>query len=379
MTSHHPTSLRSGFVATLRDVLRDKGALMIFVAAPLFYAFFYPWFFGPEVVTRIPVAVVDQDHSALSRSIHRLALANPRIEVKAVGADERAAQAAMSRGEIDGYLVLPDDLKAHVARGMPAMVTVVSNGAYPLISKAVQYGFSEAVGAASAGVEIRQREAKGQSPRQAGESRTPVDFRAMALFNPTEGYSSFIVPAVALFIMHQTLLMGVGMLVATWVERGAAYASPMAWIGRWLAFLLPGLVSGLFYFGWVFWLYGYPRANNVAGSLVFLVLYVSAIVTLGSLVGLWCRDRERVLQVLLFSTLPMVFLAGFSWPPEALPLPLQYLRWLIPTTSGVQAALRLNQMGAPLQSVMPYLGCLLALTVVAGSFVLKFGGKPQGD
>jgi len=97
MTSHHPTSLRSGFVATLRDVLRDKGALMIFVAAPLFYAFFYPWFFGPEVVTRIPVAVVDQDHSALSRSIHRLALANPRIEVKAVGADERAAQAAMSR------------------------------------------------------------------------------------------------------------------------------------------------------------------------------------------------------------------------------------------------------------------------------------------
>jgi ABC-2 type transport system permease protein len=75
----------------------------------------------------------------------------------------------------------------------------------------------------------------------------------------------------------------------------------------------------------------------------------------------------------------MVFLAGFSWPPEALPLPLQYLRWLIPTTSGVQAALRLNQMGAPLQSVMPYLGCLLALTVVAGSFVLKFGGKPQGD
>jgi len=118
--------------------LRDKGVLMIFVAAPLFYAFFYPWFFGPEVVTRIPVAVVDQDHSALSRSIHRLALANPRIEVKAVGADERAAQAAMSRGEIDGYLVLPDDLKAHVARGMPAMVTVVSNGAYPLISKAVQ-------------------------------------------------------------------------------------------------------------------------------------------------------------------------------------------------------------------------------------------------
>lgn len=202
-----------------------------------------------------------------------------------------------------------------------------------------------------------------------------MDFQAIALFNATEGYGSFIVPAVALLIMHQTLLMGVGMLVATWVEQRAVQASPMVWIGRWLAFLVPGLVSGLFYFGWIFWLYGYPRAGNVAGSLVFLVLYLSAIVTLGSLVGLWCRDRERVLQVILFSTLPLVFLAGFSWPSEALPTALQYLRWLIPTTAGVQAALRLNQMGAPLQSVMPYLGCLFVLTLLAGSLVLKFEGK----
>ena len=50
----------------------------------------------PSVVPRaVPVAVIDQDHSALSRTIQRLALANPRIEVKAVASDERAAQAAM--------------------------------------------------------------------------------------------------------------------------------------------------------------------------------------------------------------------------------------------------------------------------------------------
>ena len=96
MTLHHSRTLRTGFVATLRDVVRDKGVLMLLFAAPLFYAFFYPWFFGPEVVTRVPVAVIDQDHSALSRTIQRLALANPRIEVKAVASDERAAQAATS-------------------------------------------------------------------------------------------------------------------------------------------------------------------------------------------------------------------------------------------------------------------------------------------
>lgn len=378
MPSHLPT-VRVGFVETLRAIVGDKGALMLLVAAPLFYAFFYPWFFATEVITQVPVAVIDQDHTALSRQIHRLVLANPRIEVKTLGSDEQEAQLAMRLGAIDGYLLIPRDLKAVVAKGLPATVTVVSNGAYPILSKAVQYGFAEAIGAASAGVEIRQREAKGQSPRQASESRTPVDFQAIALFNPTEGYSSFIVPAVAMLILHQTLMMGVGMLVATWAEQGSAHARPAVWVGRWLAFVVPGLVAGLFYFGWVFWLHGFARAGNLTGSLVFLPLYLAAIVTLGSLLGLWCANRERVLQVMLFSTLPLAFLAGFSWPPEALPTALQSLRWLLPSTAGVQAALRLNQMGAPLQDVMPHLAALLGLAVLAGGVAIRVGRAPHGD
>ena len=56
-------------------------------------------------------------------------------------------------------------------------------------------------------------------------------------------------------------------------------------------------------------------------------------------------------------------MAGFSWPAEALPEPLQWLRWLAPSTAGIQASLRLNQMGAPLHEVLPLLGVLLLLTL----------------
>ena len=64
------------------------------------------------------------------------------------------------------------------------------------------------------------------------------------------------------------------------------------------------------------------------------------------------------------TTLPIAFVAGFSWPVEALPQPLQWLRWLLPSTSGVQASLRLNQLGAPLQAALPYLCTLVALGAV---------------
>jgi ABC-2 type transport system permease protein len=103
---------------------------------------------------------------------------------------------------------------------------------------------------------------------------------------------------------------------------------------------------------------------------VLLAFYVPAICTLGLLLGCWFRDRERALQVLLFTALPMAFLSGFSWPVEALPEPLQALRWLFPSTAGIQASLRLNQMGAPLHDVLPYLGVLLSLTL-AGLLTLR--------
>ena len=345
----------------LAVVVRDKGILLLLVAAPVLYGFFYPWFYATEVVTQVPVAVVDLDHSSLSRQITRLAQADPNIAITLVTGNEQEAREALWNGAIGGYAVLPADLHRKVLRSEAAVVNVEGNGAYTLINKAVQRGFAEAVGTASAAVEIRMLQAHGQSALQAHASRNPVQLHTVALFNPTEGYGSYVVPAVALLILQQTLLMGAAMLAGTWVETGQHRASPGTWWARLLALCTLGMASGLLYFGWIFVWQDYPRGGNPWGALVLLLCYVPTNAALGMLLGLWMGNRERALQVLLFTTLPMAFMAGFSWPVQALPLPLQWLRWLLPSTAGVQASLRLNQLGAPLADVLPHLGVLLAL------------------
>jgi ABC-2 type transport system permease protein len=358
---------------SLVAMVRDTGVLLLLVGAPVLYGFFYPWFYADEVVTRVPVAVVDLDRSSLSRQITRFADANPRIAVRLVTASEREAQEALWRGEIEGYAVLPAQLKRHVVRGEDAVVTVQANGAYALLNKSVQYGFAEAVGTVSAGVEIRKLQASGQSAQQAAASRAPVQLQAVALFNPTEGYGSFVVPAVALLILQQTLLMGAAMLAGTWVERGQYRASTRMWMGRLLALCTLGWASGLFYFGWIFVLHDYPRGGNPLGALALLACYIPAAASMGALIGRWLGNRERALQVLMFTTLPIAFVAGFSWPVEALPEILQALRWMLPSTSGVQASLRLNQLGAPLSAALPHLCTLVALCAASTAAVIYLG------
>ena len=100
------------------------------------------------------------------------------------------------------------------------------------------------------------------SALQARASRNPVQLHTVALFNPTEGYGSYVVPAVALLILQQTLLMGAAMLAGTWVETGQHRASPGTWWARLLALCTLGMASGLLYFGWIFIWQDYPRGGN---------------------------------------------------------------------------------------------------------------------
>lgn len=359
----------TGWRHSLQTVLRDKAVMMLLLGGPLVYGFYYPWFYAQEVVRRTPVAVVDQDHSNLSRQVTRLAQANPRLEVVHTVLDEAGAQDALARGEVQGYLLLPVDLKRHVTHGQAATAVIVANGTRPLVAKNVAQGLAEAVGAVSAAVEIRQLEARGQSPRQANTQREPVRLSTVALFNPTEGYGSFVVPAVALLILQQTLLMGAAVLSGGWTQTGQHRVSARTWLGRVGVLSLMGWISGLFYFGCVYLLNDYPRGGNPWGALALLAVYSPAIASLGCLLGLWFGQRERAVQVLLFTTPIMAFLAGFSWPAQALPAPLQLLRWLLPSTAGVQASLRLNELGASVGMVLPQLVMLGGVGVVAFSLV----------
>ena len=375
MSSSSEASFWRLWLTSLAGILRDKGAVLLLFGAPVLYGFFYPWFYSQEVVQRVPVAVVVQDNSSLARQMLRFAQASPRIDPQLVTADEGEARAAVLRGEVMGYALLPRDLKRDVIRRANVVVPVYANGAYPLVSKQVQYGFAEAFGTVSAGVEIKRLQAGGQSAPQAAVSRSPVNVQAVALFNPTEGYGSFVVAAVAVLILQQTLLMGSAMLVGTWREQGQDGVGTSQWLARMLALCVPGWLAGLFYFGWIFIWQDFPHGGNSLGALALLACFVPAVVGCACLLGWWLAERERALQIVLFTSIPLAFLGGFTWPVEALPEPLQWLRWISPSTAGIQASLRFNQLGAPLAAGLPHLAWLACMGLSTWLAVLWLGRR----
>ena len=348
------------FYQTLKDVFTDKGVILMLLIAPIIYGFFYPWPYSTEVVNHVPVGIVDYDDSTLSRTIIRYSSATPQLNTTSY-VNEQAAKEALWTNEIAGFMIIPSGLEEQVLAEKPASVSVLGNGGYFLLNKNVQLGFLKAVNTVSAGIEVKKNVAKGAYTATAMANTQAVPLQIHTLYNTAEGYGAYVVPAVAIIILQQTLLMATAMLIGTWYEQQRHTASVGVWFGRIAALSLLSFSIGCFYYGWVFELHHYPRGANMLGSLLFLALFCPTIATLGCVLGLWFRQRERSMQILIFSSLPLFFVSGYPWPADQLPQVLQVLRWLVPTTPAINTSVQLNQMGASVTQVATGLYALAGL------------------
>ena len=358
------TVLRA-FRDEVKGALRDPGALLVLVGAISLYAFFYPTPYRREVLKESPVVVVDLDRTPLSRQLARLADAHELVRVAARAGSLAEAERLVLEGKVCGVLAIPEGLERDVKRGAPATVGVFADASYFLVYRQVLTGLAEATGVLSAGVEIRRLEALGMPEAKARAFRDPLPLVVRPLFNPAEGYATYVVPGVLILILQQTLLIGIGLRGAADLDllgKGPLLARATASVlGRTLAFVLLYAVHALFYFGIVARLFGFPVRGRALAAAAVVVPFLLATSFLGLALSVLFTRREHAIQALLFTSLPAVFLAGWSWPPEALPRWLRLASQLAPTTSAIPALLRVNQAGASLSNVRRELAVLWGL------------------
>ncbi len=370
------------FALTWQAIFRDKAALLLFFISGIVYSFFYPLPYSAEAVRGVPVAVVDQDNSALSRQLIRYAGAHPGIDVVAVTTRPEEAQQLIWSGKAAGAMFIPADFSRKVLAGAQPEIEVSGNGSYPLLSKVVLNALADVVGTVSAGVELKRNGAATPSSLQAEALRQPLGIEALPLFNVGEGYASYIVPGVVVLLMQQTFLLGIGLLFGSWSSANTLPYAPTAaaYFGALNGFALVVVFNAMYFFGFVFWWQDYPRGGNLAGTVLLTVLYAYCVAALGLLIGMFFRTRERSVQLLVATSMPIVFLSGLSWPASAMPQPLQALSWLLPSTAAIQGFIATNQMGATMHEVRTELAALagLAMALVGAGLIKWLRMQPRG-
>jgi len=358
------------FKIALLGVLRDKGAVVPMVLGGLVYSFFYPLPYRPEVVEHVPVIVADYDASPLSRQFERDLDATRAVRVAGVTRRVEDAVPLMQRGEIGGIVAIPPNFDRDVLRGSPTGVTVMGNGGYIVVDGTILETAAEVLVSTTAAplaahlVESHVPPAALMRAAHAGPALIK-----QPMFNTVQGYASYVVPASTGLIVHQLLIIGICVVMGTWIERGRWTIAPQ---GRLSVRAFGGMLAGfwlfvwcaiLFWIGFVFWIYDLPRAGNLSAGIVIGALYALAIAALGVSLGCWMADRERAFQVIGAVSIPLLFLSGFAFPVESIPAPMVWFSYLLPSTHGIQALLKFNQMGATWREASPQVIRLIVVTL----------------
>ena len=353
----------ANFIATFRALPKARPVSSLLILAVVLYGFYYPAAYAGQAAAGLPVAIVSEPTSGLTQALARDLSASHGVEVAAIVSSASEARVLMQTGVVDGAIFIPKDFETSLMRGAPDGIGVWLSGGYLVRTTAVGRSI------AAAFADVAKQRAEGLPETARALSLAP-SVAQVSLFNPTSGYGSYAVPAVSLVILQQTLLLGAGVIVAIRRETGALRQRLSSRLGLWLALTLIGTLSGLFYFGFVFWFQDYPRAGNIWGTIVLTPLFAAAVSALGLNLGRLFDRHERVLQVLVGTSAPLFFLAGVAWPHFMMPDWLVALAHLSPSTPAVKAFVGFNAMGASLGEVAVPALILIGLSLVYGALWL---------
>ncbi|MCK9182559.1 MAG: ABC transporter permease [Fibrobacteraceae bacterium] len=357
----------------------DSLAVLLLVVASLIYAIYYPLPYMKEISEKVPAGIVDLDRTAFSRELIRMADATQDISVYKVYNTSEEARDDLAGEKIYGYMEIPKGYESEVRKGSNVTLGVYGHGAFLMLYRNVATAFSTVALTQGATVKVKRLVARGNSLAEAQAIRDPIPVRFYNMFNGINGYGAYVVPAVLMLVLQQSLLIGISILggprknrhFKSLRGRDQHEDAPffLRYFGRSAAYLVHYFSFITIYHFGIYNIFGFPQRGDLFTLFAFGLAFFGAVVNMGMWTAQFFERRETGMQIFLCLSIPFLFMSGFSWPRSYMPEWIQILGAFIPTTYAIPAWLALENMGASLKDVWHYIIDLYLL----GGFYLILG------
>lgn len=343
----------------LGNTFRDEGILTFILFVPLMYPLLYSYVYTNEVVRDVPVVIVDENNSSLSREIVRKMDAAPDVDIIAKCNNMEEAQEFVKCQKAYGIVRIPADFTDELVAGRQ-----VPLGVYCDMSSMLYYK-SLLLTATNVSLEVNKdikvdHYLHGTTQRQDEINKMPIEYDYVPLYNPQSGFAAFLIPPVLMLIIQQTLLLGIGMSMGNSRERYSGSVIPFhQWyknpvhivIGKAMPYFTLYIVLAVYMFTVVTKAFTLPQLGDYWTFIAFVIPFILACIFLGMVLSAFIYRREDCILLLVFLSVPLLFLSGVSWPSVSMPGFWRWFSYLFPSTFGMNGYVRITAMGASLNDI----------------------------
>ena len=370
----------------LKIIFTDAGCLLVMVGAIFMYSIFYMMPFSNQATREVPIGIIDNDSSAMSREFVRNLNSTEYVKVENDFTDINQAKKEYYKNKIQAFVVIPKDFERDIKRGKPSFVSTYTDSAFMIIYKQVATAVATLATEFGAKIEVGTLMKKGVPKDTAIKLVMPFDLVQTPLFNPIGSYQNYIYPMVLILLLQQTMIIGACMIGSTLREKingirirekdGSVklykldsitpYTNNPVEIVLGKAFAYSGLyfIYAMLYFLIFPSFVVYDMTYNILPMLLILIPYLLSCAFLGQGLVYFLSKREVSFFILVSSSVPLIFLPGFVWPKEAIPALLNTVSKLIPFEPACDGLIKINQFGANFSQVQHDFWILIGLCVI---------------
>lgn len=360
------------FIALKHYIKQYRMFCIIWTVLPPCLGFLAYNIFFHSIPTDLPIGIVDDDKSSLSRDLKFYIESTPALQISKQYNSLYEARLDLNQGKIYGIVAIPNNFQAHIRKGIGVNIGVYFNAQFVLIGKAVNSAMLQVITTFNAVSSIGKNLAKDANMNIAKAKSMPIIPKIEGLFNPRNDYAQFLL-TIILPCMWQ-ILVAVGML-------NLINVMPK---NIWTLFLRLGLNVGVALF-WgvimlaVFGALGYPREGNMYIVLLGLAVFAVAISSIVICIQSILKYSSKTISVIAAYTAPSLAFAGITYPQNSMEVFASFWSQILPISYFMKLYLQQANYGIDsaysMQIITQMLPFWLFLVIGVGIYYLRINSS----
>jgi len=328
------------FTDELKLIIQDKSILLTCLVAPLLYAFFIGSIYKEKEVTQIPIAIVDQDHTSLSRKVSELVNTSEKIKIYGHYSSLENAMVSFNSLEVQGILILPKDFQKKTMNLDGSTIQLILNNTKFLTSNEVNKGVQQVILTIGAGVRMKYFISNKIPVEIAKQQAQPIIPVIKSVYNATNNYGDFLLPILLILILQQTLIISFGQSAVHELQHGilkpiqnkSFFDFIKVFSAKSFYYVLLYIAYFFIFYKFIFPYYFLNFKGSLFLHLVLSTIFILVVLEYTIFLASFFKTEIGWTEILAFSTYPLFLVSGYSWPVDSMPKFIQMIANLLPST-----------------------------------------------
>ncbi|MDE6369342.1 MAG: ABC transporter permease [Muribaculaceae bacterium] len=331
-----------GLNATMRREIGRFGSRKIYlfsmVLVPVLMSLFFVSLMSSGLPLKTPAAIVDLDHSPMSRSITRSINSTELIDITQKLESYEAALEATRKGEIFGFFVIPADFQSDALAGRTPTLEYYTNLTYFVPGTLAYKGF-KTVAVGTTGSLVRTTLISvGIDPEMVGALIQPLSIDSHQIGNPWTNYSYYLTPSFLAGVFALMIMLVTTFSITTEIKYGTSAEwlrtahdrIMVALAGKLIPQFVVWAISAMFMLSLLYYYLHFPMNGSMGAMVAATLLFIAACQAMGVLfASIVPNPRLAMTLSALFGVLSFSFV-GFSFPVQSMYGAIGVFSWLMP-------------------------------------------------